>query len=119
MASMANQFDREQRWTNMRKAPKPSLETRVALIVHQRGITKRQLAKFYTLRGKRFDYDALQKNIISAWNGYRWALWTCILVSRHCDVRSALLNRPPRLKCGSSSGCSACCRKATAHGCPT
>jgi hypothetical protein len=26
--------------------------------VHQRGITERQLAKFHTLRGKRFDYVA-------------------------------------------------------------
>jgi hypothetical protein len=59
-----------------------------------------------------------KKNIISAWIGYRWALWTCILESRHRDVRSALLNRLPRLKCGNLSGCSACCRKATVHCCP-
>ena len=28
------------------------------LIVHQRGITEKQLEKFHTLRGKRFDYVA-------------------------------------------------------------
>jgi hypothetical protein len=69
MASMANQFDRGQRWAKMRKAPKSSLETRLTLIVHQRGITKRQLAKFYTLRGGRFDYDAFAKeyNIALDW----------------------------------------------------
>jgi hypothetical protein len=61
MASMANQFDREGRWANLRKAPKSGLETRLALIVHQRGITERQLAKFYTLRGRRFDYVAFAK----------------------------------------------------------
>jgi hypothetical protein len=37
---------------------------------------------------KGFDYDAFAKNIISASTGYRWALWTCILESRHRDVRS-------------------------------
>jgi hypothetical protein len=58
MASMANQFDQEGRWANLRKAPKSSFETRMALIVHQRGITEKQLEKFYTLRGKRFDYVA-------------------------------------------------------------
>jgi hypothetical protein len=61
--SMANQFDREGRWANMRKAPESSLQTRLALIVHQRGITKRQLAKFYTLHGKRFDKVAFAKKI--------------------------------------------------------
>jgi hypothetical protein len=69
MVSMVHQFDREGRWANLRKAPKSSLETRVALIVHQRGITKRQLAKFCTLRGGRFDYDAFAKkhNISLDW----------------------------------------------------
>ena len=66
---MANQFDQEQRWAKMRKAPKPILQTRVALIVHQPGITEKQLAKFYSLRGKRFDYDAFAKkhNISLDW----------------------------------------------------
>jgi hypothetical protein len=69
MASMANQFDQEGRWAKMRKAPKPSPQTRVALIVHQRGITEKQLEKFYTLRGKHFDYMAFAKmyNISLDW----------------------------------------------------
>jgi hypothetical protein len=66
---MANQFDQEGRWANLRKAPKSSFETRMALIVHQRGITEKQLEKFYTLRGKRFDYIAFAKkhNISLDW----------------------------------------------------
>src|ERR1700682_2615067 len=51
-----------QRHVNIRKAPRASLKTRVALIVQQRGITKKQLEKFYCLRGKRFDYVAFAKN---------------------------------------------------------
>jgi hypothetical protein len=36
---------------------------------HQRGITEKQLEKFYTLRGKRFDYIAFAKkhNISLDW----------------------------------------------------
>jgi hypothetical protein len=69
MASMANELDREGRWANLRKAPKSSLQTRVALIVHQRGITKKQLEKFYCLHGNRFDYVAFAKkyNISLDW----------------------------------------------------
>jgi hypothetical protein len=58
---MARSDQELQRWTIIAKGPKPSLQTRVALIVHQRGITKRQLAKFHTLRGKHFDYIAFAK----------------------------------------------------------
>jgi hypothetical protein len=43
------------------KAPRAGLRTRTALIVHQRGITKRQLKKFYCLRGNRFDYVAFAR----------------------------------------------------------
>jgi hypothetical protein len=67
--SMANQFDREGRWANLRKAPKSSLKTRLALIVHQRGITEKQLEKFHAMRGGRFDYVAFAKkyNISLDW----------------------------------------------------
>jgi hypothetical protein len=51
-----------QQHANIRKAPRASLKTRTALIVQQRGITKKQLEKFYCLRGKRFDYVAFAKN---------------------------------------------------------
>jgi hypothetical protein len=44
------------------KAPRASLKTRTALIVHQRGITKKQLEKFHCLHGKRFDYVAFAKH---------------------------------------------------------
>jgi hypothetical protein len=50
-----------QREVNIRKAPRAGLKTRTALIVHQRGITKKQLEKFYCLHGKRFDYIAFAK----------------------------------------------------------
>jgi hypothetical protein len=57
---MTVRFDPEhvQRQVNIRKAPKASLKTRVALVVHQRGITEKQLEKFYVgcRGGKRFDY---------------------------------------------------------------
>jgi hypothetical protein len=59
---MTVRFDPEhvQRQVNIRKAPKASLKTRVALVVHQRGITEKQLEKFYVgcRGGKRFDYIA-------------------------------------------------------------
>ncbi|MDB5610267.1 MAG: hypothetical protein JWP25_7167 [Bradyrhizobium sp.] len=59
---MSIRFDQEhvQRQINIRKAPKPSLKTRVALIAHQRGITEKQLEKFNVgcRGGKRFDYVA-------------------------------------------------------------
>ena len=50
------------RYRNIIKAPRAGLKTRTALIVHQRGITKKQLEKFYCLHGKRFDYIAFAKN---------------------------------------------------------
>jgi hypothetical protein len=43
------------------KAPRARLKTRTALIVHQRGITKKQLKKFYCLHGNRFDYVAFAR----------------------------------------------------------
>jgi hypothetical protein len=49
------------RYGNIIKAPRAGLKTRTALIVHQRGITKKQLEKFYCLHGKRFDYFAFAK----------------------------------------------------------
>jgi hypothetical protein len=49
------------RYGNIIKAPRAGLKTRTALIVHQRGITKKQLEKFYCLHGKRFDYIAFAK----------------------------------------------------------
>jgi len=59
---MSIRFDQEhvQRQANIRKAPKPSLKTSVALIVHDRGITAKQLEKFNKgcRGGKRFDYVA-------------------------------------------------------------
>jgi hypothetical protein len=48
--------------THIRKAPRAGLKTRTALIVHQRGITKKQLEKFHCLHGTRFDYVAFAKN---------------------------------------------------------
>lgn len=50
------------RHDNIPKAPRAGLKTRTALIVHQRGITKKQLEKFHTLHGKRFDYIAFAKD---------------------------------------------------------
>ena len=52
----------DQQHTHIRKAPRAGLKTRTALIVHQRGITKKQLEKFHCLHGKRFDYVAFAKN---------------------------------------------------------
>ena len=54
--------DAESRYGNIQKAPRAGLKTRTALIVHQRGITKKQLEKFHCLHGKRFDYIAFAKN---------------------------------------------------------
>lgn len=57
------------RHDNIPRAPRASLKTRTALIVHQRRITKKQLEKFHTLHGKRFDYIAFAKaqNISLDW----------------------------------------------------
>lgn len=53
--------DAASRYANIPKAPRAGLKTRTALIVHQRGITKRQLKKFYCLHGNRFDYVAFAR----------------------------------------------------------
>ena len=53
--------DAASRYANIQKAPRAGLKTRTALIVHQRGITKKQLEKFHCLHGKRFDYIAFAK----------------------------------------------------------
>ena len=48
-----------QRQTNIRRAPKADMHTRLALVVAERRITEKQLQKFYrpSRRGKRFfDY---------------------------------------------------------------
>jgi hypothetical protein len=47
-----------QRQTNIRRAPKADLHTRVALVVAERGLTEKQLKKFYKVRRRReyFDY---------------------------------------------------------------
>jgi hypothetical protein len=57
------------RHDNIPKAPRAGLKTRTALIVHQRGITKKQLEKFHCLHGKRFDYClfAKEQKISLAW----------------------------------------------------
>ena len=47
-----------QRLANARRAPKADLHTRVALVVAERGLTEKQLKKFYKVRRRKeyFDY---------------------------------------------------------------
>lgn len=53
-----------QRQTNIRRAPKSDLHTRCALIVAERGLTKKQLEKFYKVKRGReyFDYFLFAQN---------------------------------------------------------
>jgi hypothetical protein len=109
MASVVQQFDQKGRWANLRKAPKSSLQTRVALIVHQRGITKKQLEKFCTMRGKHFDYMAFAKkyNISLDWLSMG-------ILAEHPRLPA------PRDKRSSQQATPTEMRelKATVHGCP-
>jgi hypothetical protein len=70
-----------QRLAKARRAPKAEPETRVLLIANERGLTKKQLEKFYVRKRKdwkpRFDYLAFAKaqDISMDWlfDGDLWA----------------------------------------------
>jgi hypothetical protein len=56
---MAENRSRFARLANAEKAPRATLRTRVALVAHDRRLTKKQIAKFQ--KGNRFDFVAFAK----------------------------------------------------------
>ena len=83
-----------QRQVNIRRAPKADLHTRCALIVAERGLTEKQLKKFYRVRrGKEyFDYFLFaQKQHVSV----EWLMDGVLsLHPRHAPVSRQKRDRP-------------------------
>src|ERR1700682_3078404 len=96
MSEITNRLEYLQRLAKARRAPKADMHTRMLLIVSERGLTQKQLQKFYFTRRKgskpRFDYFLFaQKQQISL----EWLMDGVLsLHPRHAHASGPRLPRP-------------------------
>jgi hypothetical protein len=93
MSEIRNRLEYFQRKVKARRGPKATMEIRVALIVAERGLTEKQLAKYYVQRRKdwipRFDHWRFAKDQAFPRIGFSTAISDRIPAEPHRPDRSS------------------------------